>query len=85
MSLDPDQPVVVEEFAELRRCLEVGAATVDGRLALLAQRIDQADNDLNGLTTRVAALEHHRWPVPTVAAVAAAGSLGVTVWQMLGR
>ncbi|MEN8652924.1 hypothetical protein ABCR94_20610 [Streptomyces sp. 21So2-11] len=85
MSLDPDQPVVVEEFAELRRCLDVGAATIDGRLALLAQRIDQADNDVNGLTARVAALEHSRWPIPTVAAVAAAGSLGVTLWQALGR
>ncbi|WP_274556262.1 hypothetical protein [Streptomyces spiramyceticus] len=85
MSIDPDQTVVVEEVAELRRHLDVGLVKIDGRLALLAQRSGQADNDLTGLAARVTALEHTRWPLPTVAALSAVGALTVTVWQALGH
>ncbi|MGR8011556.1 hypothetical protein [Streptomyces hypolithicus] len=85
MSIDPDQTLVVEECAELRRCIDVGLTRIDGRLALLALRSDQAGHDVADLAARVTALEHTRWPLPTVAALTAIGALAVAVWQALGR
>ncbi|MFI1396680.1 hypothetical protein [Streptomyces sp. NPDC020681] len=85
MSTDPDHLVVVEEFAELRRSLDVGLARIDGHLALLAQRNDQIDRDVSDLAARVVALEHARWPLPAVAALTALGALAIAVWQALGR
>ncbi|MGW0562408.1 hypothetical protein ACWDZ4_17755 [Streptomyces sp. NPDC003016] len=85
MSIDPDQTVVAEEYAELRRCLDVGLTRIEGHLALLAHRGDQAGSDLADLAARVTALEHNRWPLPTVSALTAAGALAVTVWQAVGR
>ncbi|MFI2371389.1 hypothetical protein [Streptomyces sp. NPDC018833] len=81
MSTDPDHLVVVEEFAELRRSIDVGLARIDGHLALLAQRSDQTDRELTDLAARVTALEHARWPLPAVAALTALGALAVAVWQ----
>ncbi|MCX3062492.1 hypothetical protein [Streptomyces beihaiensis] len=85
MTTDPEHPVVPEELAELRRLFEVGLTRVDGRLALLAHRDDQNAKDQDELSARVSALERTRWPVPTVAALAAVGALAVTLWQALGR
>ncbi|MEV0092920.1 hypothetical protein [Streptomyces sp. NPDC050738] len=85
MSTDPDLPVVVEEFAELHRSLDVGLARIDGRLALITQRDGQIDKDLTDLTARIATLEHTRWPLPAVAALTAVGALTVTVWQAVGH
>ncbi|MBA2946364.1 hypothetical protein [Streptomyces himalayensis] len=84
MTTDPEHPVVPEELAELRRCLEVGLARIDGGLALLTQRDEQSEKDLDDLAARVAALEHTRWPVPAIAALAAVGALVAAVWQALG-
>ncbi|MGW2562186.1 hypothetical protein ACWCXB_23600 [Streptomyces sp. NPDC001514] len=84
MTTDPDHLAAVEEFAELRRSLDVGLARIDGHLALLAQRHDQIDRDLIDLATRVVALEHAKWPLPAVAALTAVGALAVAVWQALG-
>ncbi|MFF8846046.1 hypothetical protein ACF08N_25580 [Streptomyces sp. NPDC015127] len=81
MSTDPDHLTAVEEFAELRRSIDVGLARIDGHLALLAQRGDQIDRELADLTARVGALEHARWPLPAVAALTALGALAVAVWQ----
>ncbi|MGW1023422.1 hypothetical protein ACWD4J_06810 [Streptomyces sp. NPDC002577] len=85
MTTDPEHPVVPEELAELRRCLEVGLARVDGGLALLTQRDEQSVKDLDDLTARIAALEHARWPLPAVAALATVGAVAVAVWQALGH
>jgi hypothetical protein len=85
VTTDPGHLVVVEEFAELRRSLDVGLARIDGQLALLAQRNDQIDRDLTDLAARVGALEHARWPLPAVAALTALGALAVAVWQALGH
>ncbi|MEU2430916.1 hypothetical protein ABZ611_15655 [Streptomyces sp. NPDC007861] len=85
MTTDPDHLTAVEEFAELRRSLDVGLARIDGQLALLAQRHDQIDRDISDLGARVVALEHSKWPLPAVAALTAAGALAVAVWQALGR
>ncbi|WP_327357373.1 hypothetical protein [Streptomyces sp. NBC_01304] len=85
MTTDPELPVVLEEHAELRRTVEVGLAQVDGRLALVTQRVDQSTKDTEDLCTRVAALEHSRWPLPTIAALAAIGALVVAIWQATGH
>ncbi|AWK07802.1 hypothetical protein AB0I99_24910 [Streptomyces spongiicola] len=84
MTTDSDHLAAVEEFAELRRSLDVGLARIDGRLALLAQRHDRIDRDLDDLAARVVALEHGRWPLPAVAALTAMGALAVAVWQAVG-
>ncbi|MFG3305669.1 hypothetical protein [Streptomyces wuyuanensis] len=84
MTTDPDHLAAVEEFAELRRSLDVGLARVDGHLALLAQRHDRVDRDLDELAARVVTLEHSRWPLPAVAALTALGALAVAVWQAAG-
>ncbi|MFI1468014.1 hypothetical protein [Streptomyces wuyuanensis] len=84
MTTDPDHLAAVEEFAELRRSLDVGLARIDGHLALLAQRHDRVDRDLDELTARVVTLEHSRWPLPAVAALTALGALAVAVWQAAG-
>lgn len=82
---DPERPVVPEELAELRRSLDVGLARVDGKLALLTQRDEQSVKDQDELSTRVAQLEHARWPLQAVAAITAAGALALAVWQAFGR
>ncbi|MEV0964523.1 MULTISPECIES: hypothetical protein [unclassified Streptomyces] len=84
MTTDSDHLAAVEELAELRRSLDVGLARIDGHLALLAQRHDRIDRDLDDLTARVGALEHGRWPLPAVAALTAMGALAVAVWQAVG-
>jgi hypothetical protein len=84
VTTDPDHLAAVEEFAELRRSLDVGLARIDGHLALLAQRHDRVDRDLDELTARVVTLEHSRWPLPAVAALTALGALAVAVWQAAG-
>ncbi|MHC0428617.1 hypothetical protein ACX6XY_00300 [Streptomyces sp. O3] len=85
MTAEPEHPVVPEEYAELRRSLDVGLARVDGRLALLTQRDEQSGRDLTSLSARVTALEHNRWPLPAVAALTAVGALVVAVWQAVGH
>jgi cytolysin (calcineurin-like family phosphatase) len=77
----PTDPAVAVALAELRGTVETGFATVNGSLALLAQRTDQTDKTLDEHGTRLAALERNRWPLPAVAAVTGLGSLAVTVWQ----
>ncbi|MFD9976433.1 hypothetical protein [Streptomyces sp. NPDC059017] len=84
MTTDPDHLAAVEEYAELRRSLDVGLARIDGHLALLVQRHDRIDRDLDDLAARVVTLEHTRWPLPAVAALTALGALAVAVWQAAG-
>ncbi|MFF0743658.1 hypothetical protein ACFYVL_24995 [Streptomyces sp. NPDC004111] len=85
MATDPEQTVVVEEIADVRRRLDVGLTRVEGRLAVHTLRDDQNDKDLSDLIARVSALEHSRWPLPAVAALTALGALAVAVWQAIGR
>ncbi|MCX4975929.1 MULTISPECIES: hypothetical protein [unclassified Streptomyces] len=85
MTADPEHPVAPRELAELRRSIEVGLTRIEGGLALLTQRDDQTAKDLDDLSARVVALEHTRWPLPTLAAVAAVGAVAVAVWQALGH
>jgi hypothetical protein len=74
-------PAVAVALAELRGTVAEGFATVNGSLALLAQRTDQTDKTLDEHGNRLAALERNRWPLPALAAVTGLGSLAVTLWQ----
>ncbi|MFE4862256.1 hypothetical protein [Streptomyces sp. NPDC056670] len=85
MSSHPGHSTTVDELAELRRRLDVGMAHMDGQLALLAQRGEQTERELTETAGRVAALEHLRWPLPALTALAALGALSLAVWQALGR
>ncbi|WPO74880.1 MULTISPECIES: hypothetical protein [unclassified Streptomyces] len=85
MTTDGERAVVPEELAELRRSLDVGLARVDGRLALLTQHDQQTAKNVEALQSRVTALEHTRWPLPTIVALAAVAALAVAVWQALGH
>ncbi|MET9363559.1 hypothetical protein ABZX93_21970 [Streptomyces sp. NPDC006632] len=85
MSSHPGHSITVDELAELRRRLDVGMAHMDGQLALLAQRGEQTERELTETVGRVAALEHLRWPLPALTALAALGALSLAVWQALGR
>ncbi|MFE9774289.1 hypothetical protein ACFYOV_21990 [Streptomyces sp. NPDC005931] len=85
MTADPEHPVVQGELAELRRRLDVAYTRVEGGLALLSHRTEEAARELEELNTRIVTLEHARWPLPSIAAVTAVGALAVAVWQALGR
>ncbi|MFD5079124.1 hypothetical protein [Streptomyces sp. NPDC058371] len=85
MTADPEHPVVQGELAELRRRLDVAHARVEGGLALLSHRAEQTTKEVDDLSARIVAMEHTRWPLPAVAAIAAVGALAVAVWQALGH
>jgi hypothetical protein len=73
---------VALELERLRGTMEAGFARADGQLALLVQRSDQSDKQLADHETRLDALEQTRWPLPTVSALAAAGTMGLYLWQL---
>ncbi|MFD3730753.1 hypothetical protein [Streptomyces sp. NPDC058632] len=85
MTADSEQLAVQGEVAELRRRLDVAYARVEGGLALLSHRTEEAARELDELNTRIVTLEHARWPLQAVATVTAVGALAVTVWQAFGR
>ncbi|MFH8290550.1 hypothetical protein [Streptomyces sp. NPDC018059] len=85
MTTDGESAVVPEELAELRRSLDVGLARVDGRLALLTQHDQQTAKNVEALQARVTALEHTRWPLPTIVALAAVAAFAVALWQAIGH
>ncbi|MFJ9417529.1 MULTISPECIES: hypothetical protein [unclassified Streptomyces] len=85
MTAHPETDPVTADLAELRRCLDVRTARVDGHLALLAQRAEQCERDADELQARVTRLEGTRWPLPSLAALTGIAALAVTVWQATGR
>ncbi|MGW0768036.1 hypothetical protein [Streptomyces sp. NPDC002676] len=85
MTTDSDHSVAQEELAELRRRLDVAYARVEGGLALLSHRTKETAKEVDELNSRMISLEHARWPLPSVAALAALGALAVTVWQTLAH
>ncbi|WP_224302370.1 hypothetical protein [Streptomyces olivaceus] len=58
-----------------------GFATVNGSLALLAQRGDQTDKTLDDHENRLDALERNRWPLASVTALVAVIGLALSLWQ----
>ncbi|MCB5911124.1 hypothetical protein [Streptomyces pinistramenti] len=85
MTAHPKPELVATDMAELRRCLDVRTARVDGELALLAQRSAQYERDAGELQARVRQLESGRWPLPSLAALTGLAALAVAVWQVLAR
>ena len=82
----PEQQVnVALELERLRGTCESGFIRVDGQLARLVQRGEQTDKKLDDHEARLDALEKNRWPLPSIAALVALGSLGVTLWQAAAR
>lgn len=77
----PADPAVAVALAELRGTVAEGFATVNGSLALLAQRTDQTDKTLDDHGQRLASLERNRWPLPSIAALTGVCGLAVSVWQ----
>ncbi|GHG10470.1 hypothetical protein [Streptomyces zaomyceticus] len=83
---DPNDPVAVAlELERLRGTLEAGFARVDGSLALLVQRSDQTDKQLADHEARLDALERARWPLTSIAALAASAGVLVAVWELAAR
>ncbi|AWK09604.1 hypothetical protein DDQ41_12490 [Streptomyces spongiicola] len=80
----PDGEIALE-LAELRRALEVGLARIDGQLALLVQRSDQIDKDVEELDARITALERTRWPLPAISTLTGLAALGIAIWSAAGR
>ncbi|GCD47098.1 MULTISPECIES: hypothetical protein [Streptomyces] len=85
MTAHPEPDLVATDMAELRRCLDVRTARVDGQLALLAQRSEQNERDAGDMQARVTRLEHGRWPLPSIAALTGLAALAIAVWQAMGR
>ncbi|MGC5343637.1 hypothetical protein [Streptomyces sp. DT171] len=77
-----DPAAVAVELEKLRGTMETGFATVNGSLALVAQRTDQTDRILTDHEQRLDALERARWPLPSIAALVAVIGLALTLWQL---
>ncbi|MEV8122730.1 hypothetical protein AB0P07_01205 [Streptomyces sp. NPDC085944] len=81
---DPNNPVAVAlELERLRGSLEAGFARADGQLALLVQRSDQTDKQLADHEARLDSLEHSRWPLASITALAATAGAAVALWEVL--
>ncbi|MFI9722392.1 hypothetical protein ACIHFE_22490 [Streptomyces sp. NPDC052396] len=86
MTIHPEHAAKAGELAELRRRVDVGVVRIDGHLALLTQRSDQTEREISEVTERIRALEHGRWPLPSVAALTGLAALVLAVWQAtMGR
>ncbi|MCG0290617.1 hypothetical protein [Streptomyces sp. PSAA01] len=85
MTTEPEQAALAVELTELRRTVEVGFTRVDGRLALLDHRGEQAEEDVNQLGGRIRLLEHGRWPLPSIAALTGVTALVLAIWQAAGH
>ncbi|MFD3902961.1 hypothetical protein HXS80_20450 [Streptomyces sp. CB04723] len=77
-----DPAAVAVELEKLRGTMETGFATVNGSLALVAQRTDQTDRILSDHEQRLDALERARWPLPSLAALVGVIGLALTLWQL---
>lgn len=77
-----DPAAVAVELERMRGTMAEGFATVNGSLALLAQRTDQTDRRLEDHEQRLDALERARWPLPSIAALVGVIGLALSLWQM---
>ncbi|MEV8395907.1 MULTISPECIES: hypothetical protein [unclassified Streptomyces] len=70
---------VAVELERLRGTVAEGFATLNGRLDTTLQRTGQVEKDVEGLETRVAALERARWPLPTIGVLAGVAGTAVSL------
>lgn len=78
-----DPAAVALELERIRRTIEVGFTRTDGALALLVQRHDHTDKEIEEHARRLDALERSRWPLPSLAAVVGVLGLALSVWQFV--
>ncbi|PZT70671.1 hypothetical protein DN402_31840 [Streptomyces sp. SW4] len=71
-------------YQELRS-LSDGLTRVETKLDGIAQGLTEVSKDVADHETRLRALERSRWPLPSVAVLVAMASLGVALWQAVGR
>ncbi|MDT0567931.1 hypothetical protein RM704_10685 [Streptomyces sp. DSM 3412] len=91
----PEASVAVE-LERLRGTVATGFAEVKGSLAVLVERSDRNERDLQqlrqdtekdigDLRADVEALKKGRWPLPTMAALAGAVGAGTGLFALLAR
>ncbi|MFD7918916.1 hypothetical protein ACFV3R_06820 [Streptomyces sp. NPDC059740] len=80
-----DPAAVALELERLRGTVEAGFIRVDGSLALLVQRGDQTDKQLADHEARLDSLERTRWPMASIATLAAVASAVITTWDLAAR
>ncbi|WP_435864733.1 hypothetical protein [Streptomyces sparsogenes] len=85
VTTEPEQAALAVELAEIRRRVDVSLARLDGQLALLDHRGDQAEEDVAQLTARIRHLEHGRWPLRSIAALTGVCALALALWQAAAR
>lgn len=83
MTEPTDTTAIAVALAELRGTMAEGFATVNGSLALLAQRGDQTDKAIADHEQRLDSLERNRWPLPSIAALVALAGLALSMWQFV--
>ncbi|MFE7947424.1 hypothetical protein [Streptomyces sp. NPDC057426] len=76
---------VALELERMHGTMKEGFARVDGALALLVQRSDQTDKDIEDLRQDVENLKRNRWPLPAVAAITGCAALGLTLYEIAAR
>ncbi|WP_225838654.1 hemolysin XhlA family protein [Streptomyces sp. NK08204] len=82
---DPGVYIPPAQMYQELRSLSDGLVRVETKLDGIGQGLTELGKDVADHETRIRALERARWPLPSLAAVVAVGSLGVTVWQAAGR
>lgn len=91
----PEASVAVE-LERLRGTVATGFAEVKGSLAVLVERSDRnerdlqqlrqdTENDVRELRTEIESLKKNRWPLPAVAALTGFAALGLTLYEIAGR
>ncbi|MEV6591251.1 hypothetical protein [Streptomyces acidicola] len=57
------------ELSEFRGEIRTGLADINGSLAVLVERANRNDKELDKLRTEVEELKRNRWPIPAIGAI----------------
>jgi hypothetical protein len=83
--MDPGVYIPPAQMYQELRSLSDGLVRVETKLDGIGQGLTELGKDVADHETRIRALEKGRWPLPSLAAVVAVGSMGLTLWQAAGR
>jgi hypothetical protein len=83
--MDPGVYIPPAQMYRELRSLSDGLVRVETKLDGIGQGLTELGKDVADHETRIRALEKGRWPLPSLAAVVAVGSMGLTLWQAAGR
>jgi len=92
----PEEATVAVELERLRGVTEAGFARLGGRLDVVLERTDRAeedvrrlredhDQDIADLRASVEDLKRARWPLPSVAALTGVAALVLTLYELAAR